>query len=1062
MTPGPINVLLVEDSTDDALLMLRALRAAGLTVAAERVESAAALSEALLERDWDIVLCDFSVPGLGHAAVLELVGKHAAGTPVVLVTGTVGEEAVADLMRAGMVDVVLKDRVRLRLAAVVRREVELARERRAAAARERRIEAVLGLFQGASHWREALEASLGYLATAFGAEIAAVSEVAGEPPLTVPVASWATQRFTSLGAELKTHPPFAGPTLISDAVLQGGTIVVPRLQDRLAGGTSVRHSLAAAGVTALMCQPLAANGRKFGVTLMFVDPSATIHEIGAELAAISTALQPVLYRKISEDERTLLSDALEAALNGVLITEGAPLDPPGPRIVYANQAACGITGFDRRDLLGQTPRLFQGSGTDADALTRVRRALEAAQPVSAELLNYRRDGTPFWVEMNITPVREQGRVTHFIAIQTDTTERRKAEQERQQRDASFRLLFEDNPTPMWVYDRETLKFLEVNRAALARYGYSRDEFLARTVLDMSPPEDRERVRATIRAWHLSEVHSAGLHVSATGEVITVRVAGTGITYRGRQARLSAVWDVTEVERAREELHRKNEALAEMAGRLSARTAELEDAARLTRIGIWSMEFEPRRIVWSPEIFAIFGQDPEAFSLHSARIQACVHPDDRNAFREGYWLMMGGSADHQREFRIIRPSGEVRVLRELSRPKVDANGRTVGITGVIQDITEQKAAEDALLRTEKLKTLGQITGGIAHDFNNLLTVIGVNIEMVLESEALPRELREDLEAALHATLRSGELTGQMLSYARRQSLRPRLSDLQASVETLRPLLARAVGERHALRILPRGTELRVQIDPGQFENAVMNLVINARDALSAGGEITVSVEAARLQKAKAAVPDTIPPGEHVRVRVADNGHGIPPDLLPRIFEPFFTTKPLGTGSGLGLSMVYGFVHQSHGCMAVESVPGKGTTIDLYFPVSDVVTEEAAKPAAGPAVRTGRRTVLVVEDQDKLRQSIRRSFEKLGVETMSVASAEEAIELLHSTAKIDLLFTDIVLAGRLDGPQLAAAAEAIRPDLNIVLTSGDTREINPDPLKWPVLPKPFRLSALMAVL
>ncbi len=380
----------------------------------------------------------------------------------------------------------------------------------------------------------------------------------------------------------------------------------------------------------------------------------------------------------------------------------------------------------------------------------------------------------------------------------------------------------------------------------------------------------------------------------------------------------------------------------------------------------------------------------------------------------------------------------------------------------QDITEQKIAAEALLRAEKLKTIGQITGGIAHDFNNLLTVVSLNLEMAMEDTDLPAPQRGLPEQAQHAARRSAELTAQLLSYARRQSLRPLVVDLRAQVQTVRPLLARAVDDRHVLRFAATQSSLLIEIDPGQFENALMNLVINARDALPEHGHIDISVSAVDLATPLPGQPDCVPAGPTVRVRVADDGSGIPPEILPQIFEPFFTTKPLGSGSGLGLSMVYGFVQQSRGCLQIRSTPGQGTTIDLYFPQADLPQDASPEPVAVPDFSALDLAVLVVEDRAELRSTLAGLFERIGFRTTAVGSAEEALNLLSGPAQFDVLFSDIILSGPINGPDLATRAERMHRDLAIVLASGEAREVDVAELKWPVLRKPFRPADLIEVL
>ncbi len=1060
---NPISIILIEDDSNDAALIRRTLRDYSQEITYVRVDTEAALLAALDGRNWDIVLCDHSLPQLTLDVILGILREFAPGLPIVLVTGTVGEEVVADVMRRGVADVVLKDRLAPRLVPVIAREIGQVRQRRAAEARMQRIAAVLGFFSAASDWREAMELTLAHIGGTFGAGFAAMCELTGDDHILQPIAEWAdggaSRLLTSL---LIANPPKAETSLMGLSLLRRAPFVarfsdVPDLERY-----PLAHAAASFGLVGFISQPVPVGGRMFGISLSFPGEHDDLNTIQLELDAISDALRPVLFRKISDNERTLLLDALNATSSGVLITEAVPIDEPGPRIVYVNQAACSMTGYEQRALLGATPRMLQGSATDPAGLAAIRRALQTGASVSVELENYRRDGTAFWVSLDITPVRDRGRVTHYIAIQTDITARRAAEEERTQREASFRMLFENNPMPMWVYDSATLAFLEVNTAASSHYGWPRDAFLRLNLPDIVAADDQA---SPIGAGAAAGEHStiAATHITASGERIAVRVATHGITYQGRAAMLAAIWDITEMERARCELGRVNEDLARMTEALQARTADLLDAVRLARMGTWNVLFEPRTNSWSPETYAIFGQDPATFEVTFENTVSCIHVDDRAMFIASDRRLGQNSDRPEIEYRIIRPSGETRVLRELARPKFDAAGNVTGVAGVVQDITEQKNAEQALLRAEKLKTIGQITGGIAHDFNNLLTVVGLNLEVALDEEDLPEHIRATLEPALHAAQRGGELTAQMLSYARRQSLKPRVVGLYEMIQTLQPLLLRALGERHKLTIAMPGPEMRLEIDPGQFENALMNIVINARDAMIEDGAVEISFTAAKVTAPLDAIPDMVRPGDYIRVRVADTGEGIDPAILSKIFEPFFTTKPAGTGTGLGLSMVHGFVQQSRGHMAVTSTPGGGTNIDLYLPMAGAAA--AALPAAPIRHELGRkqRSVLVVEDGDALRRALHHMFTDLGFDAMSVATAGEAREALASSRPFDLLFSDITLPGGVNGVTLATEAELMRPGIAVVLTSGNAHQIDPASYaKWHLVSKPFRSPAVAAVL
>ncbi len=1061
---NPISILLIEDDSNDAALIRRALRDYSQEITHLRVDTEEALLTAIGARQWDIALCDHALPKLSLDVVLGILKEFAPGLPIVMVTGTVGEEVVADVMRRGVADVVLKDRLAPRLAPIVAREIGQARQRRAAEARMQRIAAVLGFVREATDWREAMELSLAHIGDAFGAGFAAMCELTAQDQVLQPIAEWADGGASRLLITmLNAKPPKAETSLMGLSLLRKEPFVTRFADVPDLARYPLSHAAASFGLVGFISQPVPVGARMFGISLSFPGEHDDLKAIQIELDAISDALRPVLFRKISDNERTLLLDALNAASSGVIITEATPIDAPGPKIVYVNQAACSMTGYARRALLGSTPRMLQSPETDRTQLAKIRKALQAGAPVQVELENHRQDGTPFWVALDITPVHDRGQLTHFIAIQTDITARRDEERERIQREASFRMLFENNPMPMWVYDAETLAFLEVNTAALAQYGWSRDAFLQRRVSDTDSTDDQVTF---VGAWGAPDgVHNTigATHVTASGERIAVRVATHAITYQGRTAMLAAIWNVTEVERGRRELSRVNGDLARATEALKARTADLLDAARLARMGTWAITFEPRTNSWSPETYAIFGQDPATFDVTFANTLACIHADDQAMFIAADSRLRQTSDRGEIEYRIVRPTGETRVLRELARPKFDAAGRVTGVAGVVQDITEQKNAEQALLRAEKFKTIGQITGGIAHDFNNLLTVVGLNLEAVLDEEDLPGNIRATLEPALHATHRGGELTAQLLSYARRPSLKPRVIGLSAVIKTLQPLLLRAVGERHQLKIALPPAEMRLEVEPGQFENALMNIVINARDAMVADGAVDISFTRDSLIAPLEAFPDTVPAGAYLRVRVADTGEGIDPAILPKIFEPFFTTKLPGTGTGLGLSMVHGFVQQSRGYMTITSTQGAGTTINMYLPMA------GPAPAAVPAApvrqdfRGQNRSVLLVEDGDALRRALHHMLSDLGFDVVSVATAGEAREALGSPKPFDLLFSDITLPGGVNGVTLATEAETMRPGLAVVLTSGNAHQIDPASYaRWNLLPKPFRSSAVTAVL
>jgi len=470
--------------------------------------------------------------------------------------------------------------------------------------------------------------------------------------------------------------------------------------------------------------------------------------------------------------------------------------------------------------------------------------------------------------------------------------RMRAEEALKQNEQGFHLLFDSNPHPMWVFDLESLRFLEVNAAAIEHYGYSRDEFLAMRITDIRPPEE----------GHLVE-----------------EVVGT---FKGG----------------------------------------------VRRFGPW---------------------------LHRLKDGRMIHVD---------------IVAHDLEFR--------------GRP-----GRLV----VAHDISGQKELEAQLIQSQKMEAIGRLAGGIAHDFNNLLGVIVGFGERVLRRlpPAERREIGEVLKAADHAA----SLTRQLLAFSRRQVLQPRVIDLNTVVRELGGMLRRIIGEDIDLNVVLKEALGRVRADPGQIQQVIMNLVVNARDAMPKGGQLTIETDNAELDDSYVSAHCEVMPGHYVMLAVTDTGMGMDADTQARIFEPFFTTKEAGKGTGLGLATVFGVVKQSGGSIWVYSERFRGTTFKVYLPrVDEIAHQDAAsmeRPAAG-----GSETILLVEDADSLRELARETLEGHGYRVVEAASGAAALEALERESEpIDLILTDLVMGG-MSGRELADKITAKRPGMRVLYMSGYT--------------------------
>jgi len=347
----------------------------------------------------------------------------------------------------------------------------------------------------------------------------------------------------------------------------------------------------------------------------------------------------------------------------------------------------------------------------------------------------------------------------------------------------------------------------------------------------------------------------------------------------------------------------------------------------------------------------------------------------------------------------------------------------------------KEAESALLNAHKMEAVGEISGGIAHDFNNLLTIIIGNLELLEEDAKQNDVMAEAVAGATDAANRGADLTSRLLAFSRRQVLMPKVIAIDRLVIDIEPLLRRALGEQVDLTVVNAKNLWLTEVDPSQLENAVVNLCINARDAMPTGGQFTIETSNSSLHDNDVAMGAAVTPGEYVLLTVSDNGTGIKKEVLRRIFEPFYTTKAVGRGSGLGLSMVYGFVKQSQGHIDIDSEEGHGTTIRIYLPKSQSATENLHATAIHrTGIPGGKETVLVVEDEAAVRKMAVEHLTALGYRVLEAGTGAEALKVLDDYADVDLLFSDIVMPGGITGVELARHVYKSYPHLRVLLTTG----------------------------
>ncbi len=492
-----------------------------------------------------------------------------------------------------------------------------------------------------------------------------------------------------------------------------------------------------------------------------------------------------------------------------------------------------------------------------------------------------------------------------------------------------------------------------------------------------------------------------------------------------------------VNRAIEEAEQRRQRL-----QMDAKLRESEERFRLlaeqSNEGFWFVALNPERISYvSPAVEKIWGLSAESFYQDSRIGMGAIHPDDRTRITGAWEAWAKGQAPRfEEECRIVQPDGSVRWVLMSGTPIRNEAGALTGLSGLTQDITERMELEAQFRQVQKMESVGRLAGGIAHDFNNLLTVINGTTELALLELGDAEALRADLDEIRLAGERAAALTRQLLAFSRKQILQPQVLNLNTVVAGMKGMLGRLLGEDvHLVFALTDGLG-SVRADVGQIEQVVVNLVVNARDAMPHGGTLTIETRNAQIDERRSGEPGfAAPEGPHVILAVADTGMGMDEVTRRQIFEPFFTTKDPGRGTGLGLSTVYGIIKQSDGLILVESEVGRGTRFEVCLPqVAEVAGGDRPKPTVVSA--SGTETILLVEDNGGLRKLARRILVSAGYRVLPAANGEEALLVLERHEEpVHLLLTDVIMPG-MNGRVLAEQVGEVRPGMKVLYTSGYT--------------------------
>jgi PAS domain S-box-containing protein len=891
-----------------------------------------------------------------------------------------------------------------------------------------------------------------------------------------------------------------------------------------------------------------------------------------------------------KDELALLKTAVSRLNDVVIICEAEPIDAPGPKVVFVNDAFTRATGYTPDEIIGRSPRMLQGAGTQPEARQQIRAALENWRSVRTELINYKKNGEEFWLELDIAPIADRsGWFTHWVAVERNITERKQHELLRDAESQIFKAIsfgttlndifaqilavadgiFAGSRTSITsldsdgvhmrhgaalnlpadftdlidghpigpnigscgtaMYRRETIIVTDIasdplwadyrilalaisiracwsipvigrDGSVLASFAIywptpkaptpadlalaERFSHLVGLVMEHARQEDalREsefRFRQVVDAidelfWMSTGDKSIVYYVSPAYETIWRRPArelyenplawfdaiheddkpwvaakrlGNNndmrpIEYRIRRPDGSIRWirdtifpvlnregkvtrlvgiakDITEDKHAKASLEE-----SEQRSRL---------IATITTDAIWEWDIASQKYWWGEGIQSVFGH-----KLDDVDDQRLFHDyidirDRRRVFESIRAAVEGDARNWSAEYNFTRSDGSTAVVVNKAIIIRDDAGIAIRLVGGMSDVTAQRESQERQAQLQRLDAVGQLSGGIAHDFNNLLQVILANSEYL--QEALPHgELASVAELITAAADQGSVLIERLLTFSRRQSLQAKPADVTKLIIHLESLLRRTLGENIEITLSYSATVWAALVDAAQLETALLNLAINSRDAMPQGGRLSIEIENVSLDESHSKKFEDFVPGDYVMITVTDNGSGMDESTLSHAFDPFFTTKDVGKGTGLGLSMVYGFVKQSNGFLSINSFLGVGTIISMYLPRAVTSAEEAP-----PITRTekeihGSGRILVVEDNDLVRSQVAMQLQAVGYDVVQAQNASDALAMLASGGTFDLIFTDIIMPGGMNGYQLATEARKLFPGIHILLTTG----------------------------
>lgn len=731
---------------------------------------------------------------------------------------------------------------------------------------------------------------------------------------------------------------------------------------------------------------------------------------------VAVYFQDVTQKRHDDEQLRLLQSCVERMNDIVVVTEAEPIVGDGPRVLYVNEAFERHTGYQPHEIIGKTPRILQGPGTQRDVLDRIRASLERWEPVREEILNYTKQGEELWLELDIFPiVNGKGWNTHWISIERNITERKRAAEALRQKDNLLKVGGRVGKVGGWTaaplvnaveWSDEIFTMLDWPRSSLPTLG----EFLS-----VFPADSRAAFKAALEACM---EHGTGFDrefqiTTCAGELKWVRVAAEPA--RAEDGGVSGVHGALQ----------DTTAMKQVEQRLREQAALLDKA----QDAIWVLDLDGTVAFWNRSAERIYGWTADVALNQSARELLFNNPNvfdrcQQTVMEQGEWV---GEIEHK-----TRDGKHLLLVSRWTLVR-DESGQPRSILAINTDITQQKLLEQQFLRAQRMESIGTLAGGIAHDLNNVLAPIMMSIELLKDSLPDPDD-QAVLKTIAVSARRGADMIRQVLSFARGVEGKRHEVRMADVLRDLDHILSETIPKNISIVSSVAPDLWQVQADPTQLQQVLMNLCVNARDAMPGGGRIAISAGNMLVDAHYAAMNIESQVGAYVKIEVEDNGSGIPPDIQERVFDPFFTTKPVGEGTGLGLATTMAIVKSHGGFMRMYSEVDKGTRFRIYLPADPNARLIQSSDARTAVPRGSGELIMVVDDEAAIREVTRQTLEAWGYRVIVASNGAQAVALYAQDIQgIALVLTDMMMPV-MDGPATIQALRQINPLVRIIGASG----------------------------